>query len=167
VIVIQVVPSLSLVLIKTELCAFSGHRIYPGHGMRFIRGDCKTFMFGCKKSKCLFHQKCNPRLLCWTQIYRRLHKKGAVTEMKKKRARKSTFRVQRGYVGASLDFIKQKRAMKPEQKATARDAALREIKDRKQKQKAHAVAARATGPQRTHAPKQVKRSGAAKTYTSK
>ena len=26
-------------VIKTEVCAFSDNRIYPGHGVRFIRRD--------------------------------------------------------------------------------------------------------------------------------
>eukprot|EP00696_Hemimastix_kukwesjijk_P009112 gnl/Hemi2/21545_TR7176_c0_g3_i1.p2 gnl/Hemi2/21545_TR7176_c0_g3~~gnl/Hemi2/21545_TR7176_c0_g3_i1.p2 ORF type:complete len:138 (-),score=73.20 gnl/Hemi2/21545_TR7176_c0_g3_i1:99-512(-) len=104
--------------------------------MRFIRVDCKTFFFGDKKSKSLFHQKLNPRVLTWTQIFRRLHKKGAVTELKKKRTRKTVFKVQRGYVGASVEQILKKRNLKPEQRADARAAALREVKERKAGQKA-------------------------------
>ena len=85
--------------------------------------------------------------------------------MKKKRARKSTFRVQRGYVGATLDEIKRKRSMKPEQKVAAREAALREVKDRKQKQKAHAVAVRSVAGG-MKGQKTQKRATAGKSYTA-
>ena len=42
-------PSMNLsprsMVIKTELCNFSGYRIYPGHGRRFIRGDGRVSYF--------------------------------------------------------------------------------------------------------------------------
>jgi large subunit ribosomal protein L24e len=66
----------------------------------------------------------NPRKVCWTQIYRRLHKKGALEEAAKKRTRR-TQKVQRAIVGASLETIKLKREQKPEVRQAAREAALR------------------------------------------
>merc|ERR1712226_679579 len=36
---------------KLELCNFSGYKIYPGHGKRFIRIDGKLFNFLSKKSQ--------------------------------------------------------------------------------------------------------------------
>ena len=32
-------------VVKTEVCSFSGLRIYPGHGILFIRSDSKSFKF--------------------------------------------------------------------------------------------------------------------------
>ena len=52
--------------------------------------------------------KRNPRKIAWTQIYRRLHKKGTTEEAAKKKTRKAQ-RVQRAIVGASLEIIKAKR----------------------------------------------------------
>ena len=53
-------------VVKTETCSFSGFRIYPGHGIFFIRGDSKGFRFINRKSKSLFTQRLNPRKLAWT-----------------------------------------------------------------------------------------------------
>ncbi len=66
----------------------------------------------------------NPREIRWTQIYRRLHRKGASEEVSKKKTRKVQ-KLQRAIVGASLEVIKQKRAEKPEQRAASREAALK------------------------------------------
>jgi len=51
------------------------------------------------------------------------------TKKKKRRAAK----VQKAIVGISLEDLKRKRSEKPEFRAAQREAALREIKDRKQK----------------------------------
>ena len=115
---------------KTEVCQFSGFKIYPGHGKRFVRIDSKAFTLIDNKSASYFLMKRNPRNIRWTQIYRRLNKKGATEEVTKKRTRK-TQKLQRAIVGASLDVIKQKRNQKPEVRQASRDAALREVKERK------------------------------------
>eukprot|EP00274_Cyanoptyche_gloeocystis_P008618 CAMPEP_0196655242 /NCGR_PEP_ID=MMETSP1086-20130531/4985_1 /TAXON_ID=77921 /ORGANISM="Cyanoptyche gloeocystis , Strain SAG4.97" /LENGTH=118 /DNA_ID=CAMNT_0041987447 /DNA_START=208 /DNA_END=564 /DNA_ORIENTATION=+ len=106
--------------------------------------------------------KRNPRKLNWTQLYRKMHKKGATEEVAKKRTRRTT-KVQRAIVGASLDVIKQKRAMKPEQRAAAREAALREIKERnrakqdaKKQEKAKTTGGAAKGPKQAQSIKQPK-----------
>merc|ERR1712166_1010181 len=114
-------------VVKTEVCSYSGFRIYPGHGIKYVRGDSKSFLFINRKSKSYFHQKFNPRKIAWTLLYRRMHKKGAP----------------KAVVGASLELIKQKRNQKPEVRAAAREAALREIKERakaKQAEKKKVVA---------------------------
>jgi large subunit ribosomal protein L24e len=84
----------------------------------------QTFTFVSGKCKASFLMKRNPRKISWTQIYRRLHKKGALEEATKKKSRK-TQKVQRAIVGASLETIKLKRTQKPEVRAAAREAALR------------------------------------------
>merc|ERR1711918_153654 len=95
-------------VVKTELCNFSGMRIYPGHGRRMIRGDSKPFWFLDGRCHADFHMKRNPRKLSWTQLYRRLHKKGTLEEVAK-------------------------RSQKPEVRQAAREAALREVKEQKKK----------------------------------
>jgi large subunit ribosomal protein L24e len=70
--------------------------------------------------------KRNPRKIRWTQVYRRLHKKGALEEIAKKKTRR-TQKVQRAIVGASLEVIKQKRNQKPEERAASRQAALKYV----------------------------------------
>merc|ERR1712113_29519 len=119
-------------VVKTELCTFSGYRIYPGHGKRFIRGDSKPFWFLNARCRGNFLLKKNPRKLPWTQVYRRLHKKGTLEEVTKK-SRRRVVKVQRPIEGADLNYIKAKRNQKPEVRQAAREAALREIKEQKRK----------------------------------
>ena len=117
-------------VVKTETCSFSGLRIYPGHGIFFVRGDSKGFKFVNRKTKSLFTQRLNPRKLAWTMMYRRMHKKGTLEDTGKKKARKVNKSSTKAVVGASLELIKAKRNQKPEVRAAAREAALREIKER-------------------------------------
>merc|ERR1711941_244401 len=108
---------------KTEICQFSGYKIYPGHGRRYARTDMKTFVFINAKAEKAFLKKSNPRKVLWTTVYRRIHKKKT----------RKVVKVQRDIVGATLDQIKQKRAQRPEIRAAAKEAALKEIKERQKK----------------------------------
>lgn len=72
-------------------------------------------------------------------------------EIAKKRTRR-TVKSQRGIVGASLDVIKERRAQRPEARAAARQAAIKEGKDKrkedeskKKAEKAKSAAAGARG----------------------
>ncbi|ORY98049.1 ribosomal protein L24-like protein [Syncephalastrum racemosum] len=107
---------------KLEICAFSGHKIYPGKGKVFVRSDSKTFRFINGKTESLFLQRINPRKIGWTQVYRRLNKKGVTEEARKKRTRR-TVKHERAVAGATWDDIRAKRSEKPEVRAAARQAA--------------------------------------------
>lgn len=61
---------------RTELCAFSEYRIYPGHGQRFIRKDGQPVTLSTSKCKRLLLNRKKPAKLMWTQAWRRLNKKG-------------------------------------------------------------------------------------------
>merc|ERR1719152_392580 len=121
-------------VVKSETCSFSGNKIFPGHGIRYIRTDGRLFLFINGKAEASLLMKRNPRKISWTQFYRRLHKKGQTEETAKKRAARKV-KVQRAYVGASLDVIKAKAQQKPEVRAAAREAALREQKAANAKKK--------------------------------
>merc|ERR1712055_1253657 len=114
---------------KLELCNFSGYKIYPGHGKRFIRIDGKLFNFLSKKSERSFLMKRNPRKISWTVLYRKKHKKGTTEEISKKRTRR-TVKFQRAIQGASLEAILAKRNMKPEVREAQRDQAIKAAKDK-------------------------------------
>mmetsp|Transcript_11359 Transcript_11359/g.49025 ORF Transcript_11359/g.49025 Transcript_11359/m.49025 type:complete len:130 (+) Transcript_11359:48-437(+) len=121
-------------VLKTEVCRFSGLKIYPGHGMRLTKTDSQTFLFLNAKCKRLFNLRLRPAKLAWTTQYRKAHKKDTniVAARKKKRTIKTG---KRSLVGASLEVIQKKRSEKTEVRAAARDAALREIKERQRKAK--------------------------------
>jgi large subunit ribosomal protein L24e len=59
-----------------------------------------------------------------------MHKKGITEEVAKKRSRR-TVKHQRAIVGASLDVIKERRAIRPEARAAARQAAISAGKEKK------------------------------------
>lgn len=67
----------------------------------------------------------------WTQLYRRLHKKGIQEEQQRRRNRRKVSAAPKAIEGASLELIKIRRNQRPEVRKAARDAALKEIKDRK------------------------------------
>lgn len=120
---------------KVEVDSFSGAKIYPGRGTLFVRGDSKIFRFQNSKSASLFKQRKNPRKIAWTVLYRRHHKKGITEEVAKKRSRK-TVKAQRAIVGASLEFIKQRRSLKPEVRKAQRDEKKKADKEKKKADKA-------------------------------
>ncbi|MFQ6661949.1 hypothetical protein Gotur_029937 [Gossypium turneri] len=94
----------NLGVLRTELCRFSGGKIYPGKGIRFIRSGSQVFLFANSKCKRYFHNRLKPSKLTWTAMYRKQHKKKRISE-------------------------------KPEVRDAAREAALREIKERIKKTK--------------------------------
>ncbi|GMK55343.1 hypothetical protein CspeluHIS016_0203990 [Cutaneotrichosporon spelunceum] len=112
---------------RVDRCDFSGYKVYPSRGKVYVRGDSKTFRFSGSKSESLFLQRKNPRKIAWTQVYRRMHKKGITEEVAKKRSRKNV-KVQRGVVGADLASILAKRTAKPEVRQAARQAAITKAK---------------------------------------
>lgn len=114
---------------KIDLCAFSGYKIYPGHGKRLVKTDGKVFIFLNSKCEASHLLRRNPRKTTWTVLYRRKHKKGIEVEQVKKRTRRTT-KFQRAVVGASLNDILNKRNMKPEVRKAQREQAIRAAKEK-------------------------------------
>merc|ERR1711934_76078 len=119
-------------VVKTDPCAFSEMKIFPGRGTRFAAKDGRVHYFISSKARSLYHQKIKPVKLYWTQASRRFLKKVKIEDIQKRRTRKTT-RVQKAVVGMSLDEIKRRRA----EDAGARDknleATKKELKDRNAK----------------------------------
>ena len=116
-------------VIKTDPCAFSELKIYPGRGSRFAAKDGRIHFFISSKTRSLYHQKIKPVKLSWTQASRRFLKKTKVDDIQKKRTRRTT-RVQKAVVGMSLDDIKRKRAEDTATRDKMVDATKKELKDR-------------------------------------
>jgi len=115
---------------RTYEDTFSGRKIYPGRGKLFVRSDSKIFRFQCGKSESLFLQRKNPRKIAWTVLCRRQRRKGISEEAAKSRRRRQV-KSQRAIVGASLDVIKERRAQRPEARSAARQAAIKEGKEKR------------------------------------
>jgi len=117
-------------VIKTEVCAFSEDRIYPGHGSRFVRKDGQLIIFLNHKSCALFHLRKRPAKLTWTTAWRRLNKKFSNLEREGGRRRRRARRVPRGFVGASIEDIRTKAKKGKKGGSYAERAAKREATKR-------------------------------------
>ena len=112
---------------RTEICNFSGFKIYPGHGKTYVRGDSKTFKFLNGKTESYFLQRLKPSKLDWTVVFRRLHKKGITEEVSKKRT-KRTVKVLRTVAGIDKAVLEAKVSQKPAERLLQRQAAIEKVK---------------------------------------
>ena len=149
-------------VIKTDPCAYTEMRIWPGRGTKFASKDGKTRYFLNSKVRSLYHQNIKPVKLTWTQAWRRQNKKVRIEEVQKKRTRKTT-RVQKAVVGMSLEEIKRRRNEDAATRDKAIEAAKKDIKDRNlkkiqskkaDKSKAPKAAQAAKAPVAKNVPKQ-------------
>lgn len=114
---------------KVQTCSFSGYRILPGRGMRFVRLDGHSFIFFSHKCRHQFYVKRNPRTCAWTLLYRQARRKGIREEVSTKK-RSKLVKAEKSLAGMSLEEIRQRRNQSAEVRQAQRDAAVKAIKDR-------------------------------------
>jgi large subunit ribosomal protein L24e len=115
---------------KTETCSFSAYKVYPGHGIRYVRTDNRILFFRDSKCRRLFLHKHKPAQFRWTAVYRKMHK-SKKSLIARKKVRKVA-KIQRAVAGTSVAAIQKKRTQKPEERQAAREAALAEVKKRRE-----------------------------------
>merc|ERR1711893_194231 len=116
---------------RTEICQFSGLKIYPGHGKSFVRFDGKKVILINGKAEKLLKKKKNPRKITWTILYRRKHKKGTMTEIDARKRSRRALKTQRGVAGKNWAEIQAMKSVKPEVRKATRDAAIDAAKKKK------------------------------------
>ena len=122
--------------------------MFLNHARKRLTSACQIFRFGTSKNESLFLQRKNPRKIAWTQVFRRMRKKGVTEEAAKKRSRK-TVKHQRGIVGADLKLILEKRNQTQAMRTLARQQAIakaKESKKRKEETKVKVKASRTSPP---------------------
>lgn len=135
-------------VVKTEVCAFSEQKIYPGRGIRLITREGKLAVLINKKAKSFFTRKTRGQVIRWTVTWRRLNKKLKTSDAAKKRKRKVK-RIIKDVIGLDREAIRRQRGATNEERDAQREQAIREIKDRKEKEKKGkpAAAPKPTGKQ--------------------
>eukprot|EP00992_Anisonema_acinus_P014337 TRINITY_DN9223_c0_g1_i1.p1 TRINITY_DN9223_c0_g1~~TRINITY_DN9223_c0_g1_i1.p1 ORF type:complete len:154 (-),score=37.22 TRINITY_DN9223_c0_g1_i1:595-1056(-) len=124
---------------RKEHCVFSGLPVHPGHGKKYVptivQSTRPVLTFLANKTFNLYLKKRNPRDIRWTVTYRRVNKKTVTMETIRKRVTKVK-KVARPIQDFDLERIKAKKNQRLEIRTAAKEAALKELRDRKAKKDA-------------------------------
>lgn len=121
-------------VIKTDTCAFSEQKIYPGRGVTFIRRDGRKFQFLDPKMRHLFLGDRKPLKCRWNKQWRRANKKETILRQVKKEKRR-TIRQDRGIEGLTLQDLLQKKNANAEQRKAERNKKAAEVKGKNKNKK--------------------------------
>jgi large subunit ribosomal protein L24e len=137
-------------VVRTDICAFSEQKIYPGRGNRIISRDGRLFFLSGSKTDALFTRKVKGQDVRWSIIWRRVNKKIKTDDTNKRKKRRNK-KVVRDIQGLAREEIRRRQGETKEEKAAQNEKAVRELKERK----ARANAAKKTVG-KTAAPTQAK-----------
>ena len=105
----------------------------------------------------MFMRKRNPRVISWTQVYRRVNKKGVNVDVTSRKKQRKHVKIERAIVGVSLEAIAKKKAAKP---AGNKAAAIKELKkDKKEKKEKKSKKSKTEGAPAQKAAKTVSAKG--------
>ena len=117
-------------VVKTDMCAFSENKVYPGRGHRVITRDGRLFTLVNSKALALFSRKIKGQSVRWSIIWRRVNKKQRSDESNKRKKRRNK-KIVRDIQGLNKEEIKRKQAETKEEKSAQNEKAIRELKERK------------------------------------
>ena len=92
--------------VKTHSCVFSEEKIYPGHGVEFVRRDGKKLQFVTCKTRHLFLGGRKPLNQRWTKSWRRAHKKESILRSVKKNKGRKTLKLCKSHIISYSLFIR-------------------------------------------------------------
>merc|ERR1712031_102753 len=118
-------------VVKTELCNYSGFRIYPGHGKKYVRLDQKMFTFITAKAAACQLMKRRNLTTKWTVQYRRINKKGTQEEESKRRRSTKKSTTTRAVAGMNAELMQKRDVARSASKDKQKDCVLKELKSRK------------------------------------
>lgn len=112
---------------RIEKCYFCSSSIYPGHGIEFVRNDCKIFRFCRSKCHKNFKLKRNPRKSKWTKAFRKSRGKEMAVDstFEFERKRNAPVQYDRELVGQSLQAMKRVQEIKSAREARFYRARMR------------------------------------------
>ena len=122
-------------VIKYDICSYSGYKIAPGHGLRYCEVNGKSHIFINKKNHRLFLHGKKPLNIRWNLKWRAANKKVKVEEGKKKVQKQKKERQVKAIVGLSVEEItKIQESFKDSKHADAqRYKYVQEIKEKRKK----------------------------------
>merc|ERR1711976_253374 len=96
-------------VVKTDVCHYCEHRIYPGHGTKIITREGKIHIYLHKKARHQAIKKIKVQKIKWTTSWRRHNKKIKATDLAKKKRRRAK-KVVREIVGMTADEVNRRKA---------------------------------------------------------